>query len=237
MLFKNKVLDHYPSTANPTVHQLISQREGAKLVNLSAKVIQDRSQMTFSHQCLISCVLFREVVFHPIMSVLFSYCCSFQLHHWLSDWPALHPALWELLCDDVRWLLCHSAPHHCGGLWDLQCVLAIWSWQVRSFSRLCVTLEILNAMQMSTLLFCLQQNVMSESLPLCVSEDSLMILRQCWAGVPAWFTSTCGNTSAYWPCWGCWEPPSSVCSSNIPLTWHGTMRRYVELYERENIHI
>jgi len=46
-------------------------------------------------------------------------CCSFQLHHWLSDWPALHPALWELLCDDVRRLLCHSAPHHCGGFRDL----------------------------------------------------------------------------------------------------------------------
>lgn len=70
------------------------------------------------------------------MSVLFSCCCSFQLHHWLSNWPALHPALWELLCDDVRWLLCHSAPHHRGGFWDLQCVLAIWSWQVRSILRL-----------------------------------------------------------------------------------------------------
>lgn len=110
---------------NPTLISLKpSWRWGAKVVNLPAKVIQDKPQM---------------VMFLPNISVLFFSSCSFQLRHWLYYWPSLHPALWELLCGDVRWLLCHSAPHHCGGVWDLQCVLAVWSWQVRSFFRLWVT--------------------------------------------------------------------------------------------------
>lgn len=62
-----------------------------------------------------------------------------------------------------------------------------------------------------------------------VSEDSLMTSRRCWVGVPASFTSTCGSTSASLPCWGCWQPPPSKCSSNTPLIWHGTKRRYGDL--------
>lgn len=156
-----------------------------------------------------------------------SICCSSQLHHRLSDWPSLHAALWELLCDDVRRLLCHPAAHHRGGVRDVQRVVAVWSWQVGLICSLWGNLK----SQISTPapppphLF---WQINSISL-VFVSEDSLMTSRRCWAGVPASFTSTCGSTSASLPCWGCWQPPPSKCSSNTPLIWRGTKRRYGDL--------
>lgn len=96
-------------------------------------------------------------------------CDSFQLRHWLHHRPHLHAALRELLCDHVRRLLCHSAPHHRGGVRDLQCGLAVRSRQV-------------SASPLFTLLaaFCgtFSSSVTTGILP-HVSSGSLMTLRPC----------------------------------------------------------
>lgn len=152
----------------------------------------------------------------PVSPTFLSCFFSRQLHHWLSDRPHLHPALWKLLCEHVRWLLRHSSTHHRCRVRNLQCVVAVRSRQVTFLFTLWVSDEISDSPRywMFAKMF---PGFLTTSMP-------------CWAGVPMSFINTCGSTSACCLCWDCLELPPSACLFIPRLTELGTRKRCEAFY-------